>query len=240
MPDTALYQTERYTNSENLVYEIPLTKGQEDGHYVLVLKFSEVYFGSAGQKVFDVALGSSTILSDVDIYSKVGKFAPYDEFIEFDVKNKVLLYHGEKVESAISSRGALVLKFLRGKADNPKVNAIVLVKGTLDDTDYKEYQEIYSQKDRLQKMKDERESKKRRKDIEGMLEADDDLDLSTLGQKEVGKSEHVKDKDPIRMGINELLDISYGLESACLAFVVLFFFLFSFVSLQRSNKIFRF
>lgn len=46
--DAVLYQTERYyTNT--FIYDIPLSG---DGDYVLVLKFSEVYFTSPGQKVF--------------------------------------------------------------------------------------------------------------------------------------------------------------------------------------------
>lgn len=48
LDDGILYQTERYTLDDSFEYEIPLRK---DGSYVLVLKFSEVYFKSAGQKV---------------------------------------------------------------------------------------------------------------------------------------------------------------------------------------------
>lgn len=45
--DQILYQTERY-NTNTFGYTIPLLK---DGSYVLVLKFSEVWFTSPGQKV---------------------------------------------------------------------------------------------------------------------------------------------------------------------------------------------
>jgi len=46
-PDQILYQTERYSEN-SLEYQLPI---QGDGEYVLVLKFSEVYFHSSGQKV---------------------------------------------------------------------------------------------------------------------------------------------------------------------------------------------
>jgi hypothetical protein len=46
--DQILYQTERY-NMNTFGYTLPLTK---DGNYVLVLKFSEVWFTSPGQKVY--------------------------------------------------------------------------------------------------------------------------------------------------------------------------------------------
>jgi len=45
--DQILYQTERY-NMNTFGYEIPITK---DGDYVIVLKFSEVWFTSPNQKV---------------------------------------------------------------------------------------------------------------------------------------------------------------------------------------------
>ncbi|GFV26037.1 malectin [Trichonephila clavipes] len=44
------------------------------GDYVLVLKFCEVYYSSPGMKVFVVTLnGVHTIVSDLDIFTKVGK-----------------------------------------------------------------------------------------------------------------------------------------------------------------------
>ena len=46
--DQVLYQTERY-DSETFGYDIPIRR---DGDYVLVLKFSEVWFTAPGQKVY--------------------------------------------------------------------------------------------------------------------------------------------------------------------------------------------
>lgn len=45
--DQVLYQTERY-HTTDFSYDIPL---KTDGDYVLVLKFSEVWFNAAHQKV---------------------------------------------------------------------------------------------------------------------------------------------------------------------------------------------
>ena len=64
-----IYQTERWS-TKDLVYNIPLKK---EGKYVLVLKFSEVYFNNKNEKVFDFKFGDETILENIDIYSKVGK-----------------------------------------------------------------------------------------------------------------------------------------------------------------------
>ena len=46
-PDQVLYQTERY-HSETFSYDIPI---KEDDDYVLILKFSEVYFTGSNMKV---------------------------------------------------------------------------------------------------------------------------------------------------------------------------------------------
>lgn len=45
--DQVLYQTERY-NEDTFGYEVPI---REEGDYILVLKFAEVYFAQSQQKV---------------------------------------------------------------------------------------------------------------------------------------------------------------------------------------------
>ena len=56
------------------------------GKHVLVFKFSEVYFNSPNEKVFDVQIGKEIVLKQIDIYGKVGKASALDEFVEFEVK----------------------------------------------------------------------------------------------------------------------------------------------------------
>lgn len=48
--DQILYQTERYHHS-TFGYDIPI---KEDGDYVMVLKFCEVYFNAPNMKVIDI------------------------------------------------------------------------------------------------------------------------------------------------------------------------------------------
>nr|CAG4637856.1 EOG090X081J [Chydorus sphaericus] len=91
--DAILYQTERY-HSSNFGYDIPLN---EDGDYVLVLKFCEVYFSSPSMKVFDVTLnGVHTIVSYLDIFEKVGRAVAHDEYIPFRVTKGKLLVNDEE------------------------------------------------------------------------------------------------------------------------------------------------
>ena len=152
--DKEIYQTERWS-SENLEYNIPL---KNDGKYVLVLKFSEVYFNSKGEKIFDVKLGESTILKGVDIFAKVGKEVAYDEYKEFEIKNQKLYVDGKLVEGYNADDKTLKLTFVKSEADNPKVNAILIVRGGLKDTDYDEYQRSV---EILEKKKQEIEKKNR-------------------------------------------------------------------------------
>ena len=149
--DELLYQTERWS-SETLTYSLPL-KSNINGKYVLILKFSEVYFNNKGEKIFNVALGKDNIIKNLDIYAKVGKAEAYDEYIEFEIKNKNVLYKNKSCHKALDG-DKLVVNFLKGTADNPKINAILLVKGTLKDTDYAE-----------KKKKDEENRKKKMKQL---------------------------------------------------------------------------
>ena len=145
--DEILYQTERWS-SETLTYSIPL-KSNINGKYVLNLKFSEVYFINKGDKIFNVALGRETIIKNLDIYSKVGKAYALDEYIEFEIRNKQVYYKNKNCAKALMG-DKLQINFVKGSADNPKINAILLVKGSLKDTDY------------IEKMKKEEENKKKR------------------------------------------------------------------------------
>ena len=132
-----IYQTERWS-TEDLIYEIPIKK---DGKYVLVLKFSEVYFNNKGEKIFDFKMGDTTVLKDIDIYGKVGKNCAYDEFIEFEIKNNILYVEGKETQNGYDSENKKIkIIFAKKEADNPKINALLIVKGNLKNTDYDEYQ----------------------------------------------------------------------------------------------------
>ena len=55
--DQILYQTERY-HTDTFTYEVPI---RQDGDYILVLKFSEVWFTSANQKVMSNTSNINTL-----------------------------------------------------------------------------------------------------------------------------------------------------------------------------------
>ncbi|XP_055681720.1 malectin-B [Lutzomyia longipalpis] len=124
--DKILYQTERY-HTANFGYDIPLAG---DGDYVLILKFSEVYFNAPNMKVFDVTLnGEHNVVNDLDIFNLVGRGTAHDEYVYFSVSRDRLYYKED--ESEIRDNRIRV-EFIKGYRDNPKVNALVLLKGDLE------------------------------------------------------------------------------------------------------------
>lgn len=128
--DESLYQTERYHTS-TFGYDIPIAG---DGEYALALKFSEVYFTAPHMKVFDVVLnGEHTVVEQLDIYQNVGKGVAHDEIVLFTISRGRLYYKEE--ESDIRGGGRLRVEFVKGSRDNPKINAIVLFKGSAAELD---------------------------------------------------------------------------------------------------------
>ena len=85
-------------------------------------------------KVFDVVLnGDLTIASDLDVFERVGRGVAHDEYIDFEVKDGKILYEGD--ESEISA-GKIRVEFIKSYRDNPKVNAIIVGKGSLSGNSY--------------------------------------------------------------------------------------------------------
>jgi alkaline phosphatase D len=100
--DDALYQSERYGKSFS--YIIPLANGD----YQVILKFAEVHFGTAGSRVFNVSLEGNQVISNLDIFSKIGKDAAYDETHEVTVSDGQLNIDLSAVTNNAKISGILV------------------------------------------------------------------------------------------------------------------------------------
>jgi len=123
--DQILYQTERY-HVADFGYNIPI---KHEGDFVLVLKFSEVYFRGSKLKVFDIRVNQFTVIKDLDIYDKVGYGIAHDEYVPFSIKKGTLIVGSHKAPFP----GQLHVEFSKTYFDNPKVNALAVFKGTIDD-----------------------------------------------------------------------------------------------------------
>ncbi|HLE00011.1 MAG TPA: malectin, partial [Bdellovibrionota bacterium] len=100
-----LYQSERYGNFS---YTFPMSNGT----YSVNLKFAEIYFSAAGQRLFNVAINGRTVLTNFDIYARAGRNAAYDQTFPVTVTN-----------------GSVKIDFISVR-DNAKVSAIRIVKAT--------------------------------------------------------------------------------------------------------------
>uniref|UniRef100_A0ABD2VVF1 Malectin domain-containing protein n=1 Tax=Trichogramma kaykai TaxID=54128 RepID=A0ABD2VVF1_9HYME len=101
--DQILYQTERYHHS-TFGYDIP---------------------------VFDIVLnGNHTVVTELDIFERVGRGIAHDVYVPIKVQNGKLIYNEE--ESDILG-GKIRVEFIKSYRDNPKINAIAVIKETLDD-----------------------------------------------------------------------------------------------------------
>lgn len=123
--DQILYQTERY-NEDSFGYDVPI---REEGEYILVMKYAEVYFAQSQQKVFDVRLNGHVVVKDLDIFDRVGHSTAHDEIVPFSIRRGKLSVQGE----VSTFNGKLTVEFLKGYYDNPKICALYVMKGTLED-----------------------------------------------------------------------------------------------------------
>ena len=85
-------------------------------------------------KVFDIYVGDSVIVRDMDPFAVASqKLLPGDIFVDFKVVSGKL-YIDEILNKEGIVNGQVELKFSKGKADNPKINALALVKGGPENT----------------------------------------------------------------------------------------------------------
>eukprot|EP00921_Rhytidocystis_pertsovi_P021809 GHVQ01034866.1.p1 GENE.GHVQ01034866.1~~GHVQ01034866.1.p1 ORF type:complete len:343 (+),score=70.37 GHVQ01034866.1:101-1129(+) len=130
--DDTVYLTERY-DTKSFSYLVPL---REEGTHTITFKFSEVYFDQPNQKVFDVKVGGTTVIKQLDIFAAVGgRGIPHDEYVEVERSGETVYINGWAAsEDAwdISSQQLLIDFVLLPGLDNPKVNAIVIHKGSVD------------------------------------------------------------------------------------------------------------
>jgi hypothetical protein len=98
----ALYQSVHFGSSFS--YAFPVANGS----YVVKLKFAEVYYSSAGQRVFNVAINGSPVLSNFDIVAQAGgTLKAFDQSFPVGVGN-----------------GQISIQFTSGAADVPLISAI--------------------------------------------------------------------------------------------------------------------
>ena len=98
--DPTLYQTERYGP---FLYQFLVPNGS----YNVLLKFAEIYWTKAGQRIFSVTINGTQVLSNFDIVAAGAPLTAIDKTFPVTVTN-----------------GVVTIQFTTGPADLPKVSAI--------------------------------------------------------------------------------------------------------------------
>ena len=75
-PDDPLYRSERYART--LDYSVPV----ENGIYDVNLLFAETLWSKPGKRSFDIEVEGRSVASNVDIYSKVGKYKAFTQSVK--------------------------------------------------------------------------------------------------------------------------------------------------------------
>jgi hypothetical protein len=104
----AVFQSERYGTFS---YTIPRVAGSAQ---TVTLYFAETYLTAAGQRLFNVSINGTTVLSSFDIYASAGG------------QNKAI---ARTFNTTANSSGQVVIQFSTA-TENPKINGITVASGT--------------------------------------------------------------------------------------------------------------
>jgi hypothetical protein len=127
--DTEVYKSERH--GEAFHYDLPI---RTEGVYTLVLKFAELHFNETGQRVFDIRVGKRIVLRNFDIIKEAGgSFIAVDKFFVVELTAFEEVYFDDELcEDAYQDQEEIIrVEFLKGKADLPKIDAILVTAGNL-------------------------------------------------------------------------------------------------------------
>ena len=127
--DSPLYINER---NYDAVYSFPI---KNDGNYLLQLKFSECYYWDPKHRYINITVGDVQLLGDYDILADVKNITAIDKYYLFTIKSGKLTINGKRVLTAEFKNGIVKIK-LSSRNNTSKVNAIIIIKLTVDDYMY--------------------------------------------------------------------------------------------------------
>jgi hypothetical protein len=96
----------QYQHNGTVTYTIPGMVA--NSQHTVLLHFSELYFTAAGKRVFNVAINSTPVLTNFDIYATVGEYAALEK----------------SFTATANSSGQIVIAFTNGTANQPEVAGI--------------------------------------------------------------------------------------------------------------------
>jgi hypothetical protein len=105
-PPAAIFNTERYGA---MTYTIPNRSGAQ----TVTLYFAETFLSGAGQRLFNVSINGSTVLTNFDIFAAAGG------------ANRAI---SRTFNTTANANGQVVIQFISG-TQNPKINGITVAAG---------------------------------------------------------------------------------------------------------------
>lgn len=132
--DTKLHLNERLGNGGYVEYKLPI---EFAGDYVLILLFAELNFEMVQDRAMRILIGSYEVIPEFDIVRTATPLAQVGVYLPFSVnEDGSFLYRGQRdLPDGIIDQNKLHLTLER-IFDNPKIDGIVLFKGTLEETNY--------------------------------------------------------------------------------------------------------
>lgn len=90
-------------------------------------------FTEKNQRVFHVRLGERRVKENVDPAGTVGRYAAFDEYIPFELKNDMVYSNNQLCEGAYNPASRkLIFELEKTEKDNPMIMGIVLYEGDLE------------------------------------------------------------------------------------------------------------
>jgi hypothetical protein len=97
-----------YQHGRNGTFTYTIPGMVANSQHTVLLHFAETYFSAAGNRVFDVAINSTAVLTNLDVYATVGEYAALVETFTANA----------------NSSGDIVIAFTNGTANQPLVMGI--------------------------------------------------------------------------------------------------------------------
>lgn len=131
-----IYYTERHAD-DVIAYALPLKK---PGLYTLILKFMEMHFTEPGQRMFDIQIGKKFVALNIDIINETqSRYAALEKYYEIELTEEYEFFFEDELCEEAYEEGKFELRIVRGKADLPKIDAIVVVRGGSEEGFESEY-----------------------------------------------------------------------------------------------------
>jgi hypothetical protein len=145
--------------------------------------------------------------------------------------NKKIYLNGQAVDGKLERGDKLRVTLAKGGADNPKINALLLVEGGVENTHYESFQNYL---EALHHMSEEQSSSYKQDSRNSLSSEEKKMEMM---MEYVTQISHDIALDQPQSFLNKFLEIKYGLEACCMAFVLSYLIFVNIVT-SVTSKIF--